>query len=67
VIVQRAALRAADERRQLRELVESDESVTSVLSEAQIASCFDVSRLLAHAATLIDRLQQLEDPAHAAR
>ncbi len=66
-IVQRAALRAADERRQLRELVEADPDVTGVLSEVQIAACFDVARLLVHARTLIDRLEQLEDHAHAAR
>jgi len=66
-IVQRAALRAADERRQLRELVEADPAVTSALSEAQINACFDVSRLLIHAKTLIDRLEQLEEHAHAAR
>jgi len=66
-IVQRAALRAADERRQLRELVEADPAVTGALSEAQIAACFDIARLLTHARTLIDRLEQLEDHAHAAR
>ena len=66
-IVQRAALRASDERRQLRELVEADPAVTGALSEAEIAACFDVARLLVHARTLIDRLQQLEDHAHAAR
>ena len=36
---------------------------TSVLSATQIASCFDESRLLVHAKTLIDRLEQLEDHA----
>jgi adenylosuccinate lyase len=66
-IVQRDALRAADERRQLHELVAADRDVTSVLSEDQIAACFDVARLLAHAKTLIDRLQQLEDRANVAR
>jgi adenylosuccinate lyase len=66
-IVQRAALKAADERRQLRELVEADSDVTNVLSAAQIADCFDLARLLAHAQTLIDRLEVLEDHAHAAR
>ncbi len=65
-IVQRDALRAADERRQLRELVEADDSVTSVLSADQIAYCFDETRLLAHVKTLIDRLDQLEEHAHAA-
>ncbi len=66
-IVQRDALRAADERRQLRELVEADADVTGVLSADQIAYCFDETRLLAHVKELIDRLQQLEDHAHAAR
>ena len=66
-IVQRDALRAADERRQLRELVEADTDVTSVLSADRIAYCFDETRLLAHVKELIDRLQQLEDHAHAAR
>ena len=66
-IVQRDALRAADERRQLRELVEADTDVTSVLRADQIAYCFDETRLLAHVKELIDRLQQLEDHAHAAR
>ena len=65
-IVQRAALRAADERRQLRELVEADPAVTGALSETQIAACFDIARLLVHARALIDRLEQLEDHAHAA-
>ncbi len=40
-IVQRTALRAADERRQLRELVEDDPDVTRVLGADQIAACFD--------------------------
>jgi adenylosuccinate lyase len=66
-IVQRDALRAADERRQLHDLVAADPDVTSVLSEDQIAACFDVARLLAHAKTLIDRLKQLEDRANVAR
>ncbi|HEY7024635.1 MAG TPA: adenylosuccinate lyase [Candidatus Limnocylindrales bacterium] len=66
-IVQRDALRAADERRQLRDLVEADDAVTSVLSATQIASCFDIARLLTHAKTLIDRLEQLEDHARVSR
>jgi adenylosuccinate lyase len=56
-IVQRAALRAADERRQLRELIEADESVTAKLSADQIAACFDIDQLLRNVATIIDRLQ----------
>ncbi|MEP7361410.1 MAG: adenylosuccinate lyase, partial [Chloroflexota bacterium] len=43
-IVQRAALKAADERRQLRELVESDTDVTGRLSGDQIGACFDLDQ-----------------------
>jgi adenylosuccinate lyase len=56
-IVQRAALRSADERRQLRELIESDESVTSRLSADQIGSCFDIDHLLRNVETIINRLE----------
>jgi adenylosuccinate lyase len=66
-IVQRDALRAADERRQLRELVEADADVTRALSAEQIAYCFDETRLLAHVKTVINRLEQLEDAAHVSR
>ena len=66
-IVQRAALRAADERRPLRELVVADPSVTGVLSAEQIDSCFDESQLLRHVEAVIGRLDQLEDHAHVAR
>ena len=66
-IVQRAALRAADERRPLRELVEGDRDVTAALTPTQIAACFDESHLLRHAESLISRLDAVEDPAHAPR
>ncbi|MEP7378700.1 MAG: adenylosuccinate lyase [Chloroflexota bacterium] len=56
-IVQRAALKAADERRQLRELIEADESVTSRLSADQIAACFDIDQLLRNVELIIDRLK----------
>jgi adenylosuccinate lyase len=56
-IVQRAALKAADERRQLRELIEADESVTSRLSADQIGTCFDIDQLLRNVETIIDRLK----------
>jgi adenylosuccinate lyase len=56
-IVQRAALRAADERRQLRELIESDSDVTGRLSADQIAACFDIDHLLRNVQTIIDRLE----------
>jgi adenylosuccinate lyase len=66
-IVQRAALRASDERRQLRELVEADREVTRVLTAEQVAGCFDEGHLLRHVDALIARLDRLEVPAHAAR
>jgi adenylosuccinate lyase len=66
-IVQRAALRAADERRQLRELIEADPDVTRVLRPEQIAACFDEQHLLRHVDELIGRLERLEDAAHATR
>jgi adenylosuccinate lyase len=66
-IVQRACLRAADERRPLRELIEADADVTSALSPAQIAACFDEGVLLRHVDEVISRLESLADRAHAAR
>jgi len=66
-IVQRAALRAADERRPLRELIEADADVTRVLDARSIADCFDEAHLLRHVESIIARLDALEDHAHAAR
>jgi adenylosuccinate lyase len=64
-VVQRAALRAADERRQLRELIEADELVTTRLSADQIAACFDIDHLLRNVETIIARLEG--EAAHVAR
>jgi len=66
-IVQRAALRAADERRPLRELIEADADVTRVLDARSIADCFDEAHLLRHVESIIARLDALEDHAHATR
>ncbi len=66
-IVQRAALRAADERRQLRELVESDPDVAGVLTPDQIAACFDEGYLLRHVGEVIGRLDALEVTANVHR
>ena len=66
-IVQRAALRAADERRPLRDMVEADAAVTAALSAERIAACFDERHLLRHTESMIARLEQLEDRAHVAR
>jgi adenylosuccinate lyase len=66
-IVQRAALRAADERRPLRELVEADPDVSRALSSEQIATCFDERHLLRHVDTVVGRLDALEVPSHVHR
>jgi adenylosuccinate lyase len=66
-IVQRAALRAADERRPLRELIEADADATRVLDDRAIADCFDEAHLLRHVESIIARLDALEDHAHATR
>jgi adenylosuccinate lyase len=66
-IVQRAALRAADERRPLRELVEVDADVALVLTPDQIAACFDESHLLRHVDEVLARLATLEVSSHVNR
>ena len=63
-IVQAAALRAADERRPLRELVEVDPDVALVLTPDQIAACFDEQLLLRNVNAVIARLDTLEVPDH---
>jgi adenylosuccinate lyase len=69
-IVQRAALRAADERRPLRELIGEDERATAVLDQRAIDECFDERTLLAHVEEIIGRLDRLaeqqEETRHAA-
>jgi adenylosuccinate lyase len=66
-IVQRAALRAGDERRSLRELVEADPDVTRALDAAALAACFDEAHLLRNVNAVIGRLDRLEEVVHAAR
>jgi adenylosuccinate lyase len=58
-VVQRNALRAADERRQLRELLAADPDVAARLSDEALAACFDESHFLRNVATAIARLDQL--------
>ena len=62
-IVQRDALRAADEGRAFRSIVEADEDVTSRLDPEALAACFDEGHLLRNAQTIIGRLAHLEEPA----
>jgi len=58
-VVQRAALRASDERRPFRELVEADGDVTAALPHDVLAACFDEGHLLRHVPAVIARLDQL--------
>ncbi|HWH24820.1 MAG TPA: adenylosuccinate lyase [Candidatus Limnocylindria bacterium] len=66
-IVQRAALRAADERRPLRAVIEADPAVTAVLDADRIAACFDERVLLRNVEQVIARLDQLGEVTHATR
>jgi adenylosuccinate lyase len=58
-VVQRNSLRAADERRQLRELLAADPDVAARLSDEALAACFDESHFLRNVATAIARLDAL--------
>ncbi|HEY8238880.1 MAG TPA: adenylosuccinate lyase, partial [Candidatus Limnocylindrales bacterium] len=60
-IVQRASLRAADERAPLRDLLAVDPAVAAKLSLAQLDACFDESAFLQHVPTVIRRLDGLSD------
>ena len=60
-IVQRAALRAADERAPLRDLLAVDPAVAQRLSLAQLDACFDDAAFLRHVPEVIARLDALAD------
>ena len=60
-VVQRAALRAADERQPLRELLAVDAFVAQRLSLSQLDACFDDARYLAHVPAVIARLDALSE------
>ena len=66
-IVQRASLRAADERRPLRELLALDPLVAKRLSLAALDACFDDVAALRHVPSIIGRLEALERRSHVAR
>ncbi len=65
VIVQRSAMRAADERRSFRELLAADPEVAEALPPALLAASFDDELALQHATTILDRLRLLDRPAPA--
>jgi adenylosuccinate lyase len=62
-IVQRAALRAADERRPLRDLIAVERVVARKVSLEELDACFDDSVVLRHVPTIIARLDALEPAA----
>ncbi len=66
-IVQRAALRAADERTPLKALLATDPGVAGRLSLAELDGCFDDAALLRHVPAVIARLDALEAAVHVAR
>jgi adenylosuccinate lyase len=59
-IVQRASLRAADERRPLRDLLALDPVVGERLAPAALDACFDDAAALHHVPAIIARLERLE-------
>jgi adenylosuccinate lyase len=58
-LVQRDALRAADERRQLRDILAADPDVAARLSDEALAACFEESHFLRHVETVMARLDDL--------
>jgi adenylosuccinate lyase len=59
-IVQRAALRAADERRPLRDLLATDPAVARLVPLARLDACFEDASFLRHVPTVMARLDALE-------
>ena len=66
-VVQRAALRAADERAPLRDLLAVDADVAKRVSLTQLDACFDDTAFLRHVPAVIARLDSLEAQLDAAR
>lgn len=64
-IVQAASLRAQDERRPLRELLAVDPVVARRLSLGDLDACFDDASYLNHVATVIARLDSIDQRAGA--
>jgi adenylosuccinate lyase len=60
-IVQRNALRAADERVPLKGLLATDPEVAGRVSLASLDACFDDATFLRHVPEVLDRLAVIED------
>ena len=59
-VVQRNALRAADERRPFRALLADDPDVRAALPLDSLTACFDEAQLLRHVPAILSRLERLE-------
>jgi len=66
-IVQRASLRAADERSPLRDLLAVDPELAQRVTLADLDACFDDHAFLRHVPAVIARLDSLEASIDAAR
>jgi adenylosuccinate lyase len=66
-IVQRASLRAADERTPLRDVLAVDSELARKISLGELDACFDDSAFLRHVPAIIARLDSLEAEIHATR
>jgi adenylosuccinate lyase len=62
-LVQRCALRAADERLGLRDLLATEPVVARNLSLGRLDACFDEASFLRHAPAIVARLDMIEVPA----
>jgi adenylosuccinate lyase len=58
-VVQRNSMKAADERRQLRDTLAADPEVAARLSDEAVAACFDESHFLRNVGTVLARLDAL--------
>ncbi|MGZ4399063.1 MAG: adenylosuccinate lyase, partial [Gaiellaceae bacterium] len=58
-LVQRDAMRAWDEERDFRALVEEDAELTAVLDGEALAAVFDLDAYLRHVDTVFERLERL--------
>jgi adenylosuccinate lyase len=65
--VQRAAIRAADERAPLRDLLSVDPDVAKRITLAELDACFNDAAFLRHVPAVIARLDSLEAQLDAAR
>jgi adenylosuccinate lyase len=67
-LVQRNAMRAWDEERDFRSLVDADPAITSALDRSALAGAFDLSSYTRHVDAVFERLRTLvrkEEPVHA--